>query len=170
MTSPYDFISIVVDDDWGLVGIVPPNNAGDRMKKMANSSTHKPVPTELDLSKLQTDVSIEQTDLQSEKESIPKPDVPKPHKFPKAKVINSYQRPIATDPLITPAESIELKKKEISSTQSNILSGLNTSSSETLYASTDMSYSTFESGFGAINRLAATRSRDNLLIGFGKRN
>lgn len=35
MASAYDYVQIVVDDDWGLVGIVPNNGSGDRMKKMA---------------------------------------------------------------------------------------------------------------------------------------
>lgn len=33
--QPYDYVQIVVDDDWGLLGIVPPGGAGERMKKMS---------------------------------------------------------------------------------------------------------------------------------------
>lgn len=35
LAHPYDYVQIVVDDDWGLVGIVPTGGAGERMKRMS---------------------------------------------------------------------------------------------------------------------------------------
>lgn len=35
MAGVYDYVQIVVDDDWRLLGIVPNNGAGDKIKKMA---------------------------------------------------------------------------------------------------------------------------------------
>jgi len=34
----YDYVQIVIDDDWGLFGIVPNNGSGDIMKKMATKT------------------------------------------------------------------------------------------------------------------------------------
>jgi len=35
MATPYDYVQIVADDDWGLVGIVPPGGIGERIKNMS---------------------------------------------------------------------------------------------------------------------------------------
>lgn len=42
MESPYDYVEIINDNNWGLLGIVPQNGSGDRIKKMAVSKYSRP--------------------------------------------------------------------------------------------------------------------------------
>ena len=35
MTNSYDYVQIVKDEDWGLVGIVPHGGTGEKVKKMS---------------------------------------------------------------------------------------------------------------------------------------
>lgn len=35
MDTTFDYVQIIVESDWGLVGIVPPNTAGEKIKQMA---------------------------------------------------------------------------------------------------------------------------------------
>lgn len=169
MVTPYDFIQIIADDEWGLVGIIPPNEAGDKFKRMINISEQK----------------FEQSD------SLPDEKVnrtsPKEHKslgvIREAKIINSKRRAIIQDKsneeiptrheskldsLITPrdaqSELLNLEKKDGNRNNLNSLSELN----ETLSDSNN--YLMLDSGFGAINRLSTSRARltDNLLVGFGR--
>lgn len=39
MDTPYDYIQIVTDDDWGLVGIVPNNGSGDKIHEERKNQT-----------------------------------------------------------------------------------------------------------------------------------
>jgi len=38
MTSLYDYVQIVIDDDWGLVGVVPKGNLDNKSKNMSSFS------------------------------------------------------------------------------------------------------------------------------------
>lgn len=40
MAVPFDYVQIVSDDDWELVGIVAPGSAGDRVKGMSATTPH----------------------------------------------------------------------------------------------------------------------------------
>jgi hypothetical protein len=48
---PYNYIQIVADDDWGLVGIVPHGKAGEKIKKMSLAPLHNSSKNRYEVSK-----------------------------------------------------------------------------------------------------------------------
>jgi hypothetical protein len=63
MTTPYNYVQIVVDDDWGLVGIVPPGSVGyesneitNKQEKIKPDSTRNLSTNEQELEKFSSDI------------------------------------------------------------------------------------------------------------------
>lgn len=141
MTFAYDRIQIIVDDDWGLVGIVPLDEAGDKFKGVINQLEEIPLVKGHEL-KDQEPQDHELKDQESKaQESKAQESKDRPtaasleHPSPEAKMINPLRRPIIRDApatLMTPVNSQDRPSE-----------------------------------FGAINRLSTSRSR-NRLVGFGK--
>ena len=81
--KPFDYVPIVVDDDWGLVGIIPRGDAGNRIKKLSDKSISNPN-LELSRSTSQTNAKISEATIVGRRRPVTK---------------------ILNDALITPAES-----------------------------------------------------------------
>lgn len=147
MAVPYEYVQIITDNDWGLVEIVPPNPSNDRVKQLPDKSTIADVVTAKVIPEI---VKLRETD----------PSIPRSNPIP----INREpkQRPkIITrhDDMITQA----------SYSEKNIYKSEETYKSEGMFKNM---ISTGESSMvisDTINSLSGTtKSRPNVLVGFGK--
>lgn len=126
--KPFDYVQIVVDDDWGLVGIVPPGNAGDRAKKLVNKFPLQ--------NSTQTQSKIE---IQQESQVIKQPPRNSLSITPEATIVNRRRpvtkilnKPFVNDDftsLVTPADSTNITDS-ISRSNPHSLTGLSQTGSE----------------------------------------
>lgn len=146
MAKPYDYVQIVHDDDWSLVGIVP---SGDIGNKMRNMSTHNNKTGPLLASSNVT------------------------HKVSEAIVVNaSRRRPVTkiitrsepSEKLITPAETA---KDQSLRQNPHALTGI-VAENNTHPRYRENITMPDSSELGNLSSLAVTRTRDNVLVGFGK--
>ena len=166
MASPYDYVQIVIDDDWGLVGIVPPGGAGERAKKMSMISPHN--------SQSQSQSPITNTNKLPKK--VPEATMVNvaPRRKPVTRILTKTEPISSFPPQITPAEPLKSSENldmniDRSSRRSNpdLISGIFTDEPTNKqifsYAS-----SQFPDTFGNISSLAVMRNKDNILVGFGE--
>lgn len=143
-TDSYDYVQIVVDDDWGLVGIVPNNGSGDRMKKMGIEP-----------------VTRETKQLQPQDAS--RAGIHNGSKIQEApKIITE------APPQITPAEPPKIQEPTVTTKiNPNSLSGLAVSEGNQVFVS---AYQTrTETSLGNISDLSLAKlAKENVLVGFGK--
>lgn len=150
MATPYDYVQIITDDNWALVGIIPNNGS-----KNKNENDHV------------------------EKKSLSNDELTGHRTFSEATVVNK-RRPINPkiseyssnvkhmgNSLITPAE-ISITGRNFNP---NVISGINALEPNILQMS--QSYKKIEDSsdlklFGEISNLTGVANVDNILIGFGR--
>jgi hypothetical protein len=152
--AAYDYVQIVVDSDWGLVGIVPPGGAGDRVKKLSIKpevvkAAEPPKPAEA--SKLVETV-------------IPSREI---RRKPLPQIITKHD-PTVEPPRPSP-EPVKPVDKNVEASRNNphALSGIANPSSPHRHVATS-NYDQFPEAFGNLSGRTVAKSRDNLLVGFGK--
>lgn len=185
MTTPYGYIQIVLDDDWGLVGIVPPNHdtiydtynpqsTQQRMMDSSNLSREGPNygTQSSDVSKAihrETGTDSQVLNLQSNQLSFMKE-----NNSTKAIIVPSTTSITHEKLHDTTAESkpeyIHIRRSTRSNP--NSLTGLDFSkplSDSSEYRSINSSYNVSETvGFGNISSLATIHNNSIALVGFGK--
>lgn len=196
MVTPYDYVQLVSDDDWGLVGIIP--NGGSA--NMSKSHPSESLPENLfssarsrhDVTQFQHGEKITQsaTTLPSSSELISSP-TGSFKRVPEATVINrrrpfirhgSVTEPTPShiyDPPITRAMFDDSKRHSPTislhgqTMNSNILNGLGTLQSPQSpeyksHPSDLVSHVAESSSFGEISNLRGSRNLDSILVGFGR--
>lgn len=176
MAAPYDYVQIVTDDDWGLVGIIPNNGTeSPNANPFVNINTNQ----NFSVSKLSFETKFQdrsgiERKIPAEKQGIPQ--VSRIRSLPEATVVNrrrpnNYIAKKVEDPPITRAESTNYNSLYGRNVNPNILNGM---------AALESSLSTSIRGgsqyqmdnsdlllFGEISNLAGAGNRDNILVGFG---
>ena len=153
--ATYDYVQIVVGSDWGLVGIVPPGGAGDRVKKLSiKSEVSKPA----EVTKTAESSKLVET-------VIPAREV---RRKPLPQIITKHD-PTTEPPKPTPQPPVKVPE-EPPRNNPHILSGISTPSvPQGSYRHVATSnHDQFPEIFGNLSSRTVTRSRDNLLVGFGK--
>lgn len=152
MATPYDYVQIVVDDGWGLVGIVPPGFAGDKVKQLSiNTTVSEDITPQKSAPNLPEVVKLPQSEPAT---SRPIPVISRP----KPKIITRHD----AVPQITPAEqSVPISKP----VKANALSGIAIEEA----TNRQVFSSPYEQRSELLGNLSGlSRARNNLLVGFGK--
>lgn len=150
MATSYDYVQIVVDNDWGLVGIVPPGGAGDRVKKMSLISSS---PTETETEDLPEIGLTEKVVLARE-----------PRRNPVTRIITRHESQVT--PAETSRRSTE-SRESVTKMNPNVLTGITADHISSRPALT-AAYEQFPEMFGNISSRATVGARENLLVGFGR--
>jgi len=157
MSIPYDYIQIVTDQDWGLVGIIP--NNGSKRSKNPFSSIERNLSSRNDKVSIPLSQKIPLQNLSSNKSDPVENPV---SKNLEATIVNRRRPNVIAkkienkgESLITHAEpniSLDMERNRIPSVQNK---------------SKDDDISNFTL-FGEISNLAGIGNRDNVLVGFGR--
>lgn len=160
MANSYEYVQIVTDEDWGLVGIVAPGSTGDKVKQMSSitnvSEAIKSVeiPAIVKLPETEpTSFSIPRSDPISINRDSPERALIKSAlnvKKQKAKILTRHE-PV---PLITPAEEKVLNS--MTETNRQMLTPVTKTTTESVVSDQNM------------HGLTARSRANNLLVGFGK--